>query len=71
MLWKFGGLKYIRGRGIATLFLPDRNCQLKEEKSANARGLGWAMLELTDHINENIEIFVAPSASRVCIQHLI
>jgi hypothetical protein len=46
-------LFFARGRGIATLFLPDPgNCQLKEKKSANARGLpgggGWAMLELTD-----------------------
>ena len=31
------------------------NCQLKEKKSANARGLpgggGWAMLELTDALD--------------------
>jgi hypothetical protein len=52
------------GPGICHLFLPGGgalprfscptpgNCQLKEKKSANARGLpgggGWAMLELTD-----------------------
>jgi hypothetical protein len=49
---------FARGRGIATLFLPDPgNCQLKEKKSANARGLpggGWAMLELTDALHVSV-----------------
>ena len=51
------------GRAFVIFFLPGGgalprfscptpgNCQLKEKKSANARGLpggGWAMLELTD-----------------------
>ena len=46
-------LFFARGRGIATLFLPDpRNCQLKEKKVQMPGGCpgggGWAMLELTD-----------------------